>query len=116
MADLLTLDQLKKHLKLDLADTSEDELLGAYLAAATAMFKVASKRTFPPDTAPDPDALINPSVLSTDEVEIAKQWLRFMVAHLYENKQAVIADVRAVVVELPLAAQYLMKLVREPTL
>ncbi|MDO7888282.1 hypothetical protein [Hymenobacter cheonanensis] len=128
---MLTLALLKAHLKLDAAPGDEDPLLQAYLAAALGAFKVESKRRWPVVGEPaivkttDPIATppttefvayVDPAVLSADEQALADQWLRLAIGHWYENKQEVLADVRAVAVQVPMACGYLMNLVRTPTL
>jgi hypothetical protein len=128
---MLTLPTVKAHLKLDPADTSEDVLLGIYLKAAQGAFKVESKRRWPemgepalvkvtdPTTTPPTTAFVgyvDPAVLSEDEQALAQAWLLLTTAHLYENRQPVIADTRAVAVEVPLTARALMNLIREPTI
>lgn len=128
---MLTLADVKTHLKLDPTATDEDGLLGIYLAAALGAFKVESKRRWPvegepalvkvtdPTTVPPTSvfvAYVDPAVLSDDEQAIAQSWLLLTTAHLYENRQNVVTDVRVVAVEVPLTATALMKLLREPTL
>ncbi len=128
---MLTLDQVKAHLKLPLADASEDALLSLYLAAVVGAFKTESKRRWPVvgepaltsvvDPAADPLvyvflSYVDSAVLSDDEQAIAQQWLLLMLGHWYENRQEVVADVRSAAVQIPQAAKYLMNLVREPTL
>jgi hypothetical protein len=128
---MLTLPAVKAHLKLDPTDTSEDVLLGIYMAAALGAFKVESKRWWPevgelevvvvidPATTPPTTKFVryvDPAVLSEDEQALALAWLLLTTAHLYENRQNVVTDVRAVAVEVPQTATALMKLIREPTL
>ncbi len=128
---MLTLPDLKAHLKLDPAATDEDALLTGYLTAALGVFKTQSKRRWPVEGEPalvrvlDPTAeppttefvaYVDQAVLNADDQAIADQWLRFTLGHWYENKQTVVADVRAVAVEVPHTAQLLMNLLREPTL
>jgi|GEM_PF-3500337 len=126
-----TLSQVKAHLKLSLSDDSENDLLGLYQGVALAAFRKESKRRWPAQGEPtltvavdplaDPVvyqfvAYVDPAVLSEDEQKLADQWQLFVIGHLYENRQEVVADVRAVAVQVPMAAQYLMNLLREPTL
>jgi len=128
---MLTLDLVKAHLKLDPADTSEDGLLTAYLAATVGTFRTESKRRWPvvgepalatasePTTTPPGLTFaryVDPAVLNPDEQAMADQYILLMLGHWYENRQEVVADVRAVAVQVPMAAQYLMNLLREPTL
>lgn len=128
---MLTLDQLKAHLKLKPADISQDGELTGYLSAALGTFRKESKRRWPAEGEPTVMAVINPlaepltyrfvsfvnpAVLSEDEQEMALQWMRLMVGHWYENRQDGVVDVRVVAVETPKACTYLMNLLREPTL
>lgn len=126
---MLTLDQAKAHLKLDPADTSENELLGIYLAAALGTFRTLSKRRWPAEGEPalvkvtDPTTepptavflgYVDPAVLSTDEQATAMQWLLLTLGHWYENRQTVAVGLN--VTEVPHTAKMLMNLLREPTL
>jgi len=126
---MLTLDQAKAHLKLDPADTSEDALLGTYVAAALGIFKVTSKRRWPvegepelvkvtdPTTEPPTSVFLgymDPAVLGADEQAVAMQYLLLTVGHFYENRQTVAVGLN--VTEVPHTAKMLMNLLREPTL
>lgn len=126
---MLTLAQLKAHLKLDAADPAEDALLGDYLATALAAFFAESKRrravvgepavvrVTDPTAAPPVTEFVryvDPAVLSPAEELIAGQWLRLTLGHWYENRQSVAVGLN--VAEVPLTAQKLMNLLREPTL
>ena len=122
---MLLLEHLKTHLKLDLADTSEDALLNLYLDSAISTFEVESKKRFPEPGEPTvavttngvtSAVFVDPTVLSAKEQQIARQWLLFTLGHWYENKQTVVVDVRAIAVEIPATARLLMNLVREPTI
>jgi hypothetical protein len=125
----LTLATVKVHLKLDPADVSEDALLGAYLRAAIGTFRVHSKRRWPeakepvnvvitdPTTVPPTGVVtgyIDPAVLNADQQEIAQAWLLLTLGHLYENRQSVAVGLN--VTEVPQGCQYLMNMLREPTL
>ena len=126
---LLTLADLKAHLRLNPADESEDASLQAYLDAAVGLFRKESKRRWPEEGEPaltkviDPEAAplqyrfvayVDPAVLSPDEQAIAAQWLRLTLGHWYENRQTVIVGVN--VTEVPHTAKMLMNHLREPTL
>ena len=126
---MLTLAQVKTHLRLDLAATDEDVLLSGYLAAATGMFRTESKRRWPAlgepalavasDPATNPPTLAfvryaDPAVLSPDEQAMADQYVLLTVGHFYENRQTVVVGLN--VTEVPATAQKLMNILREPTL
>ncbi|MGY3091088.1 hypothetical protein ACVWYF_004152 [Hymenobacter sp. UYAg731] len=128
---MLTLDQVKAHLRLSAVDTTEDATVGLYLASAQAAFKVESKRRWPEEGEPtitaviDPAAVplayrfisfVDPAVLSPDEQAMALQWVLLAIGHWYENRQSVITDVRAVAVKVPETCQKLMNLIRVPTI
>lgn len=126
---MLTLAQVKAHLKLDPTATDEDELLTGYLAAARGAFRTESKRRWPAEGEPalvkvtDPEAepptavfvgYVDPAVLSEDEQAIAGQWLLLTLGHWYENRQTVAVGLN--VTEVPHTAKMLMNLLREPTI
>lgn len=126
---MLTLAQVKTHLKLDLAATDEDALLSGYLAAALGLFRTESKRRWPEVGEPalakasDPAAVpptlvfvryIDPAVLSPDEQAMADQYQLLTVGHWYENRQTVVVGLN--VSEVPATAKMLMNILREPTL
>ena len=126
---MLTLAQVKTHLKLDLAATDEDALLSGYLAAALGQFRTESKRRWPEVGEPvlakasDPAAVpptlvfvryIDPAVLSPDEQAMADQYQLLTVGHWYENRQTVVVGLN--VSEVPATAKMLMNILREPTL
>ena len=126
---MLTLAQVKTHLKLDLAATDEDVLLQGYLAAARGMLLTLSKRRWPEVGEPalakasDPAAVppllvfvsyLDPAVFSPDEQAMADQYILLTVGHWYENRQTVIVGLN--VSEVPGTAQLLMNILREPTL
>lgn len=126
---MLTLSDLKAHLKLDPADTSEDGLLTGYLAAAVGTFRTESKRRWPAvgeavlATASDPTTTpptlvfaryVDPAALSPDEQAMADQYILLILGHWYENRGSVTVGVN--LTEVPQTAQMLMKLLREPTL
>ncbi len=125
----LTLATIKVHLKLDPSATDEDALLGAYLKAAVGTFRVHSKRRWPEDNEPVDMVITDPTtvpptgvvtsysdhrVLNADEQAMAESWLLLTLGHLYENRQSVAVGLN--LTELPLGCQYLMNLLREPTL
>ena len=58
----------------------------------------------------------DPAVLSANEQLLAEQWLKLTVAHFYENRQPIITDTRQVSVDVPMTADFLMDLLRTPTL
>lgn len=103
----ITLDDAKAQCRIPLTDAAEDALLQSYLVVAGAAFEKQSKRRF--DATGD-------EALSAGELAIAGQWLLLTVAHLYENRQPVITDARAVPVEVPKTMDFLMDLIRVPTL
>lgn len=126
---MLTLAQVKTHLRLDLAATDEDALLSGYLAAALGLFRTESKRRWPQvgepalavasDPATNPPTLafvryVDPAVLSPDEQAVADQYVLLTVGHFYENRQTVVVGLN--VTEVPATAQKLMNILREPTL
>ena len=128
---MLSLDQLKVHLKISPADTSQDSEVAGYLSAALGTFRKESKRRWPAEGEPavlavvDPLAepvtyrfvsFVDPAVLSEDEQEMALQWVRLMVGHWFENRQDAVTDTRVQVAETPKACTYLMNLLRESTL
>lgn len=126
---MLTLDQVKAHLKLALTDTSEDALLKGYMAAALGTFRTVSKRRWPEvgepvlakasDPTTTPPTLVfaryvDPVALSPDEQAMATQYQLLTIGHWYENRQTVAVGMN--VTEVPQTAQMLMNLLREPTL
>ena len=126
---MLTLTEVKAHLRLDPADTSEGAQLALYLKGALGTFRTQSKRRWPVEGEPvlvrvtdpttDPPTAVvlgyvDPAVLSEDEQAIAAQWLLLTLGHWYENRQTVIVGVN--VTEVPHTAKMLMNLLREPTL
>lgn len=126
---MLTLADVKVHLKLDPTDTSEDVLLTGYLSAAVGMFRVQSKRRWPimgelalataSDPATTPPTLVfvryaDYTVLSPDEQAMADQYILLTLGHWYENRGTVAVGVT--LTEVPHTAQLLMSLLREPTL
>ena len=126
---MLTLDQAKAYLKLDLAATDEDQLLTVLLAAVLATFKVESKHRWAVEGEPsvsvvtDPTteppttqfvAYVDPAVLSPEQAVIAGQWMRLVLGHWYENRGSVTVGLN--VTEVPQTAKWLMNLLREPTL
>lgn len=126
---MLTLAQVKTHLKLDLTATDEDVLLSGYLAAALGLFRTESKRRWPvvgepalaaasdPTKAP-PElqfiSYVDPAALSPDEQAMADQYVLLTVGHFYENRQNVVVGLN--VSEVPGTAKMLMNILREPTL
>ncbi|MGI4822253.1 MAG: head-tail connector protein [Janthinobacterium lividum] len=126
---MLTLSQVKAHLKLIPDDLTEDALLTGYLAAATGMFRTLSKRRWPdigepalaratvPTTNP-PELVfasyLDKDVLSPDEQAMADQYILLQMGHWYENRGTVAVGLN--VTEVPQAAQALMNILREPTL
>ena len=117
MAAPLTLDQVKQHLRLDPTYTGEYELVGDYLLAGWALFLTESRRVEAPAVAPAPTVPPtppNPLELNTAEMAIARQWLRLLLGHWYENRQSVAVAMN--VLEVPDTCQKLMKLLREPVL
>ena len=128
----LTLATVKEHLKLDPADVSEDVLLGTYLRAAIGTFRTHSKRRWPEATEPVDTLVVtdtsttpatvtttvlrysDPAVLTADEQETAMAWLLLTLGHFYENRQSVAVGVN--LTELPQGCQYLMSMLREPTI
>jgi hypothetical protein len=126
---MLTLDQVKAHLKLDLTATDEDVLLTGILAAALGTFRTLSKRRWPDigepvlakasDPATNPPVLvfaryIDPAALSPDEQAMADQYIMLTVGHWYENRGTVAVGLN--LTEVPQTAQMLMNILREPTL
>jgi hypothetical protein len=126
---MLTLADVKAHLKLDPADISEDALLTGLLAAAVGTFRTISKRRWPVQgepalaTASDPTAnppelafvgYVAPAVLSPDEQAMADQYILLTLGHWYENRGTVAVGLN--VTEVPFTAQLLMNSLREPTL
>jgi len=126
---MLTLADAKAHLKLDLTDTSEDELLQAYVDSVQAAFEIESKRRWPVEGEPalvtvlDPTTeppttkflgYVDPAVLNEKEQKAASQWLRLVLGHWYENRGSVAVGLN--VTEVPQTAKMLMNLVRVPTL
>ncbi|TVT43114.1 phage gp6-like head-tail connector protein [Hymenobacter setariae] len=126
---MLTLADVKTHLKLDPTATDEDALLTGYLAAALGMFRTESKRRWPdvgePALAKASDPAINPptlvflryadyTVLSPDEQAMADQYILLTLGHWYENRGSVAVGLN--VTEVPQTVKMLMNLLREPTL
>ena len=126
---MLTLTEVKAHLRLDPADDSEDAQLTLYLKGALGMFRTQSKRRWPVEGEPvlvrvtdpitDPPTAVfvgyvDPAVLNEDEQAIALQWLLLTLGHWYENRQTVAVGLN--VTEVPHTAKLLMNLLREPTL
>ena len=111
MAAPLTLDQVKQHLRLDPTYTGEDALVSDYLVGGWALFLTESRRVESPAV---PPLVPNPLELSADELAIARQWLRLLLGHWYENRQSVAVAMNAM--EVPMTCQMLMKLLREPVL
>jgi len=128
---MLTLAEAKTYLRLSAPgiDLVEDDEVQALLLAAVGMFKVESKRRWPvtgepalvevtdPTTVPPTTKFlgyVDPAVLSEDEQQVAGQWLRFTLGHLYENRQTVAVGLN--VTEVPATAKALMNMVREPTI
>lgn len=128
----LTLATVKVHLKLDPADVSEDALLTGYLRAAVGTFRTLSKRRWPEQNEPV-DVLVSTdtstvpatvtttvlrytdfAVLNADEQAMAESFLLLTLGHLYENRQSVAVGIN--LTELPLGCQYLMNMLREPTI
>ncbi|MDO7851394.1 head-tail connector protein [Hymenobacter convexus] len=103
----ITLADAKAQCRIPDRDTAEDALLQSYLVVAGAVFEKLSKRSF--DATGD-------EALTAGELAIAGQWLLLMVAHLYDTRQPVITDVRAVSVEVPKTLDFLMDLIRVPSL
>jgi hypothetical protein len=126
---MLTLDQVKAHLKVDLTDTSEDVLLTGYLAAALGTFRTLSRRRWPDvgevslAKASDPTTIpptlvfaryVDPAALSPDEQAMADQYILLTLGHWFENRGIVAVGLN--VTEVPQTAQMLMNILREPTL
>jgi hypothetical protein len=126
---MLTLDQVKTHLKLDPTATEEDALLTGYLAAVVGTFLTLSKRRWPevgePVLAKAKDPTTNPpelvfisyvdrAALSPNEQAMADQYILLTLGHWYENRGTVTVGIN--VTEVPQTAQMLMNLLREPTL
>lgn len=107
MAQPLTLDALKSHLKLSPAASAEDADLTGYLAAAVGAFEKESKRSF---------AETGVDALSEGELAMAAQWLKLLLGHWYENRQDGVVDLRVAAIQVPKACDYLMDLIRVPTL
>lgn len=103
----LTLDAAKAQCRIPLADVAEDALLQSYMVVAGATFEQLSKRSL---------VATGDEALSDNEQVIAEQWMLLLVAHLYENRQPVITDVRAGVLEVPQTLNFLMDLIRVPSL
>jgi hypothetical protein len=126
---MLTLDQVKAHLKLDPTAPDEDVLLTGILAAALGTFRTLSKRRWPDigepvlakasDPTKNPPELvfaryIDPAALSPDEQAMADQYILLTVGHWYENRQTVVVGLN--LTEVPQTAQLLMNILREPTI
>jgi len=120
---MLTLAQVKAHLKLDLADSQEDDLLGIYLSTAVATFEHTSKKRFPAEDEPTEPlpvgvttvpVFVDPTVLSPREQLMGVQWVLLTLGHWYENRATVAVGLN--VTEVPHTAKMLMNLLREPTL
>jgi hypothetical protein len=120
---MLTLAQVKAHLKLDAAEGPEDDLLGLYLSTAVATFEHISKRRFPePDEPTVPvlvgaatvPAFVDPAVLKPRQQLVATQWLLLTLGHWYENRGTVAVGLN--LTEVPQTAAMLMNILREPTL
>jgi hypothetical protein len=126
---MLTLAQVKAHLKLAPDDITEDVLLTGYLASAVGTFKVESKRRWPvvgePALATAKDPAVNPpelvfaryvdhTVLSPDEQAMADQYILLTLGHWYENRGSVAVGLNVTAV--PQTATMLMNLLREPTI
>ena len=103
----ITLDDAKAQCRIPLTDTAEDALLQSYVVVAGAAFEKLSKRSF--DATGD-------EALSANELAIAGQWLLLTVAHFFENRQPVVTDARAVPVAVPQTVDFLMDLIRVPSL
>ena len=117
MAAPLTLDQVKQHLRVDPAYAGEDGLLQDYLDTGWALFLTESRRAEAPAVPPAvtvPPTLPNPLELNTAELAIARQWLRLLLGHWYENRQSVVVAMG--VLDVPDTCQKLMRLLREPVL
>ena len=123
---MLTLSDARDYLK---ADPADDTVVQALLTTALSVFRVESKRRWPAagepalvvvtDPATDPPTTqfvryVDEAVLSPDEQQIALHWMRFTLAHWYENRQTVAVGLN--VMEVPHTAQRLMNLLRTPTL
>jgi hypothetical protein len=126
---MLTLDQVKTHLKLTPDDTTEDALLTGYLAAALGTFRITSKRRWPEigepalakasDPATNPPTLvfaryIDPTALNPDEQAMADQYILLQLGHWFENRGTVAVGLN--LTEVPHTATMLMNILREPTL
>ncbi|MGI4736323.1 MAG: head-tail connector protein [Janthinobacterium lividum] len=120
---MLTLAQVKTHLKLDAAEGPEDDLLRLYLSTAVATFEHTSKKRFPePDEPTAPvqvgaatvAAIARPAVLTGREQLLGVQWLLLTLGHWYENRGTVAVGLN--VTEVPHTAGMLMNILREPTL
>ncbi|GAB3738167.1 hypothetical protein GCM10027594_18750 [Hymenobacter agri] len=103
----ITLDDAKAQCRIPVTDTAEDALLQSYVVVAGAVFEKRSKRSF--DATGD-------EALTDNELAIAKQYVLLLTAHYYESRQPVITDVRQVSVEVPQTLDFLMDLIRVPTL
>jgi hypothetical protein len=114
----VTLGDAKAQCRIPLTDTAEDVLLQSYLVVAGAAFELLSKRRFDAviETDADGQPVPDDTVLTDNERVIAGQWLLLTVAHFYENRQPVLSDVRAVSVKVPQTVDFLMDLIRVPTL
>lgn len=126
---MLTLPDVKAHLKLDPEDLTEDVLLTGYLAAAVGTFRTLSKRRWPdmgepvlakasdPTTTPPTLVFVryvDHAALSPDEQAMADQYLLLTLGHWYENRGTVTVGVT--LTEVPHTAQLLMSILREPTI
>ncbi|MVN78925.1 hypothetical protein GO988_21560 [Hymenobacter sp. HMF4947] len=120
---MLTLAQVKAHLKLDAAEGPEDDLLRLYLSTAVATFEHTSKKRFPEENEPTTTVLVgaamlavfvDPTVLTAREQLIGVQWLLLLLGHWYENRGSVAVGLN--VTEVPQTCKALMNILREPTL
>ncbi|AOY00106.1 head-tail connector protein [Jeongeupia sp. USM3] len=105
MAGLVPMARVKAHLRLDPDETFEDDLVSAYLAAASEFVANETRRALyatsellAADASPPANALV-----VTASLQAA---ILLMVGHLYENREAV--NVGNLVTEMPFAVRALL--------
>jgi uncharacterized phage protein (predicted DNA packaging) len=97
---LITLDDVKRHLRVDYAD--DDVLIAGYLAAAEDVIgnyldrKLYAEGATVPDD--DPDGIVLPSAV--------RSAIYLLTGHLFENRESVVIGKTAI--DLPMAVRFLL--------
>jgi len=104
MAEPLALADVKTHLRLEAADTSEDDYLQALIVPARRSCEAFTGISLADDA--DPPA-------SAADVATIGQAMRLLIGNWYRNREGATAEARSTPTEMPLAVRWLLDAIRK---